>query len=127
MSATTWSLDLANLLHRTGACPPRYGRGKWNCGRCGGRGCLSVDLNRGLFHCFHDGCKVSGNAGRLARELGLTIRLAAPEYRELRQNREKADRAARVQYKRVQSRRFELLEELRALIRLELRAHEARK
>lgn len=117
--------ELADLLQVTGSRPPRSGRGKWDCGRCGGKACLSVDLGRGLFHCFHGGCDFSGNAEKLARELGFAKRLTLAEYRERRQNRESAVDAARLLYEQVQNRRLELLEELCALTRLEVLAHEA--
>ena len=61
----------------------------------------------------------------LAKELGVYRRLPSAEYRELCQNRERADRVARELYERIKARRFELLNDLETLNRLELRAHEA--
>jgi hypothetical protein len=78
-----------------------------------------------LFHCHHAGCDFHGSTGTLARKLGLTRQLSGAEYRELRQNRERADHAARALYERVKARRFELLEEWRGLGRLEVEAHTA--
>ena len=62
---------------------------------------------------------------KLAREQGLAKRLAPAAYRELRQNHERADLAARALYKHIRTRRFELLQELRGLGRLEVEAHTA--
>lgn len=117
--------DLASLLTSEGCRPPRSGRGKWDCGRCGGRACLSVDLERGRFHCFHEGCDFSGGAVKLARERGLASPLSRSERQRLQRDWKRADRAARALYERARARRFELLEELRGLGRVELQAHEA--
>ncbi|MGA2631353.1 MAG: hypothetical protein ABSG54_14235 [Terriglobia bacterium] len=75
-----------------------------------------------MFNCHHAGCDFHGSTGTLARELGLARELSGAEYRELRQNRERADRAAWALYERAKARRFELLEELRGLGRLEAKA-----
>ncbi len=123
MSATAQHLALADLLARTGA--RIRGRGRADCPKCKRQRSVSFEESRGVYHCHGQGCDFSGGAVKLARELGLARQLSGAEYRELRQNHELADRAARVLYKRVRARRFELLQELRELGRLELEAHEA--
>jgi hypothetical protein len=85
---------------------------------------VSFDESRGVYHCHGGGCDFSGGAVRLARELGLTQQLSGAEYRELRQNQARADRAARALYERVKARRFEVLDGLHTLNRLEVRGHE---
>ena len=60
---------------------------------------------------------------KLAGELGLARQLSGAEYRELRQNRDRADHAARALYERVKARRFQLLHSLHALRDLEATAH----
>ncbi|HXH48172.1 MAG TPA: hypothetical protein VNM47_02260 [Terriglobia bacterium] len=117
--------EITDLLPLAGATPPRYGRGKWDCPRCCGPACLSVDAGRGLYHCFHAGCNFAGNAGMLARELGLARRLSRAEYCELRQMRERADEAALALYATVKARGFELLDRLHDLNRRESVAHDA--
>jgi len=110
--------DMGALLETAGARP----RGnRHDCPKCGGL--RTVTHSDGAFYCHR--CQWKGNAGTLAHELGLARRLSGVEYRELRQNRERADRAARVLYERVKAWRFELLDELHRLNRLELRAHDA--
>jgi hypothetical protein len=118
------SMIVTTLLEHAGAHPPRYGR-KWDCPKCGGHSCLSVDEARGLFNCFHAGCDFHGNAEMLARRLGLASRLPLEEYRELQERRCRASLAAARLYRAVKARRFELLAELRALGRLEYLAHDA--
>jgi hypothetical protein len=86
---------------------------------------VSFDESKGVYHCHGAGCDFSGGAMRLARDLGLARQLSGAEYRELGQNRERANHAALVLYERVRARRFELMEELRGLGRLEVGAHEA--
>ena len=120
----TIEFDLANLLERAGAHPPRHGR-KWDCGRCQGRACLSVDLDRGLFHCFHGACGFSGSSAKLARELGLARRVSPNEYHRISQERARADLVARALYEGIKARRFAMLDEINSLNRLEWRAHEA--
>jgi hypothetical protein len=108
--------DLPALLEMRGA----RSRGKrHDCPRCGGRGTLTHAEE--VFYCHR--CQWRGNAVTLARELGLARRLSPAEYRELRQNRERADRAARALYGRIKARRFELLDRLHMLNDLEARAH----
>ena len=117
--------DLPTLLERAGAKPPRYGRGKWRCPKHSGSPSLSVDIARGSFNCHHAGCDFHGSAHSLARQLGLARRLSSAEYAELRQQRERADRVARKLYELVRGRRFELLDELHRLNRLQQWAHDA--
>ena len=123
MNAAT-QYDLSTLLERAGAQPPRYGRGKWRCPKHGGSASLSVDLARGLFNCHHGGCHFRGSADTLARALGLVRRLSPAECCEQREARERADREARALYECVKTRRFELLDRLHSLNRLELQAHD---
>jgi len=116
--STAIEYDLAALLEMTGARP----RGnRHDCPKCGGL--RTVTHSAEAFFCHK--CQWKGNTVSLAKELGLYQRLSPAEYREFRQNQEQADRAARVLYERVKARRFELMEELRGLGRLEVRAHEA--
>jgi hypothetical protein len=86
---------------------------------------VSFDESKAVFHCHGAGCDFSGSYATLARELGLTRRPSAAEYHELRENRERANRAARDLYERVRARRFELLEHVRGLGQVELSAHQA--
>ena len=120
---TVLQYDLATLLERAGAQPPRYGRGKWGCPKHHGSRSLSVDMARGLFNCHHAGCDFHGSTETLARELGLARRLCPAQFHEQRQAGERADRAERALYEEVKARRFELLDKLHSLNRLELRAH----
>ena len=113
--------DMADLLTDAG-CTLR-GRNRADCPRCGAM--RTVSYSAEVFCCHHAGCDFRGNAFTLARELGLARRLSPAEYRELCQERERADRAARALYERVQARRFEFLDELRGLNRVEAGAHEA--
>jgi len=111
--------DMADLLARYGG--RLRGRNRADCPRCGGKRTISYAAE--VFNCHHAGCGFRGNAFTLARELGLARRLTPAEYRELRQNRDRADRAARVLYERVKARRFELLDFLRTLDDEEATAH----
>jgi hypothetical protein len=86
---------------------------------------VSFDESKGVYHCHGAGCDFSGSCATLARELELIPRLTAEEYRELRKNRARADRASRALYVRVQARRFELLDRLHDLNRRESVAHDA--
>ena len=116
MTATDYSIP--ELLEQAGARP----RGnRHDCPKCGGF--RTVTHSAEAFFCHK--CQWKGNAVSLAKELGVYQRLSPAEYRELRQNRERADHAARALYERVKARRFELLEELRGLGRLEVEAHTA--
>lgn len=120
MSATPQPFALTDLLARAGA----HIRGRRaDCPRCKRQRTVSFDESRGVYHCHGGGCDFSGGAGKLARELGLARHLSASEYRELLQNRERANHAAVVLYERVRARRFELMEQLRGLGRLEFGAH----
>jgi hypothetical protein len=116
--------DLSTLLVRAGAQSPRYGRGKWRCPKHTGSPSLSVDTESCLFNCHHAGCDFHGSAATLARQLGLTRRLSWAEYRDIRQSRERADRAARALYERAKMRWSELLDHLHTLDRLEIQAHD---
>jgi hypothetical protein len=86
---------------------------------------VSFDETKGLYHCHGEACDFSGGAGKLVGELGLAVRLSSLERRELRWQREMADRAAWTLYHHVKARRLELLDELDTLHRLESLAHEA--
>lgn len=113
---------LAELLTRAGS-QPRYGR-KWDCPACGGRACLSVDEERGLFNCFHDGCSFRGNTVTLARRLGLALSRVSPvEYRR-RQERERRldERVSRILAAKSE-RRDTVIDTLASLYRSELSAH----
>jgi len=116
--------DLAALLERVGARPPRYGRGKWGCPKHSGSPSVSVDLDRGLFNCHHAGCDFHGNSFTLARGLGLARRLIPAEARALRVERERADAAARAFLVRVRGARFGLSAIHIELLNLQDRVHE---
>jgi hypothetical protein len=122
MSATAQPLALDDLLTRAGA---RIRGRRADCPRCKRLRTVSFDESRGVYHCHGAGCDFSGGAAKLARELGLARQLSGEEYRELRQNQERAGRAARALYERTKTRRLELMDELRGLGRLEAVAHEA--
>jgi hypothetical protein len=110
--------DLPVLLEAAGAHP----RGnRHDCSKCGGF--RTVTNTEDCFYCHK--CQWKGNSILLARELGLTTQLTPAQYRDLQQNRERAQEAARRLYVAVHSRRLELLEELYALNRIEAQAHEA--
>lgn len=122
MSAVA-ALPIAELLTRAGA--RIRGRGRADCPRCKRWRTVSFDESKGVYHCHGAACDFSGGAGTLARELGLARRLTRAEYRELCENRDLAESAARGLYRRVQTRRFELSEHLRGLDALESKAHQA--
>ena len=115
--------QIAELLTQAGA--RIRGRGRADCPRCKRPRTVSFDELKGTYHCHGAGCDFSGGAGTLARQLGLARRLTRAEYRKLCENRDRAERAARALYEQVKRRRFELLERLRGLGRLELLAHRA--
>lgn len=122
-TAITQQFALDDLLVIAGA--RIRGRGRADCPRCQRPRALSFDESRGVYHCHGSGCDFSGGAAKLARELGLSRPLGSAEREQFRWKQERADHAARTLYARVQARRFELLNELRALGRLGLLAHEA--
>lgn len=122
MSAAAQPFALTELLTRAGA---RIRGRRADCPRCKRQRSVSFDESRGVYHCHGAGCDFSGGVLKLARELGLAPRLSGTEYRAFVQNQERADRAARELYGHVKARRFELMEQLRWLGRLEVRAHEA--
>jgi hypothetical protein len=121
--AASQELALTELLSRAGA--RIRGRGRADCPRCKRHRTVSFDESKSVYYCHGAACDFSGSYATLARELGLARRLTAAEYRELRENRERADRGARDLYERVRARRFELLECVRRLGQLELSAHQA--
>ena len=124
MNPASAQFDLADLLLLAGATPPRYGHGKWECPSCHRRA-LSVNTERGLYHCFHAGCDFAGNTEMLARQLGLARRLPAVEYVDLCRRREAAREAALRLYAFAHQRQLDVREGLRALGRIELVAHSA--
>ena len=92
-----------------------------DCPKCGGL--RTVTHSDEAFYCHK--CQWKGNTVSLAKELGLYQRLSTAECREVHQRRERASRAARELYEGVKARRFELLDDLHSLNRLELQAHQA--
>jgi len=116
--------DLAVLLERVGARPPRYGRGKWGCPKHSGSPSVSVDLDRGLFKCHHAGCDLYGNSFTLARKLGLARRLSPEAARALCLERERAEAAASAFLVRVRAARFGLTALHVELLNLLDQAHE---
>ena len=123
MSTPDLRLAVSDLLTRAGA--RIRGRNRADCPRCKRQRAVSFNEAKGAYHCHGAGCDFSGGPRKLARELGIARRLSPAEYRDAREDWERADRAARTLYGRVQARRFELLEGVRSLGRLELAAHEA--
>jgi ribosomal protein L37AE/L43A len=106
MSTATY--NIGELLEQAGARP----RGnRHDCPACGG--VRTIAHADDVFYCHK--CQWKGNTITLAKELGVFRRLSPEEYRQLQQNREHADRAARALYERVRERRFELLDSLRDL------------
>jgi hypothetical protein len=107
--------DLPALLEQSGA---RARGNRHDCPKCGGR--RTVTHTAECFYCHR--CQWCGNVITLAKELGVYKRLTSAQSRELRHNRERADRAARHLYERVKARRFELLDRLHVLGGLESKA-----
>jgi hypothetical protein len=111
------SYDLIALLERAGARPARIGK-RWNCPVCGRPGHVSVDVEKGLFNCWHAGCDFGGNVRTLAMSLDVAEKLAPEEARALRErfawSRRVRERAERV----VRRRRWQLYEEHQALLNL---------
>jgi len=120
MSTAAAQHGLIDLLQRAGA---RIRGNRADCPRCKRQRAVSLDESRGIYHCHGAACDFSGGTVKLAREQGLAARLTGAEYRELLQQRGRADRAARSLYERVRVRRFELLGYLRALGDLDSTAH----
>ncbi len=109
--------EIGVLLEKAGARP----RGKrFDCPKCGG--VRTITHADDVFYCHK--CQWKGNTVSLAKELGLYQRLSPAEYRELRQNRERAHDAALRLYAAAHARQLELRDDLRILGRLEQRAHE---
>ena len=116
--STAFQPGIVELLEQAGAHP----RGnRHDCPKCGEF--RTVTHTAECFYCHH--CQWKGNSVTLAKELGVFQRLATAEYRELRKRREQADHAARELYARVKARRFELLDQLHDLNRLESVAHDS--
>jgi len=122
-AAASGEHELAELLERAGA--RIRGHNRADCPRCKRQRAVSFDESKGVYHCHGQGCDFFGGTRNLARELGLYQRLSLAEYRQHRRSHERADRAARALYDRTKARRFEVLDELDGLNRLELQAHDA--
>lgn len=118
MSTTVTQPGIPELLETAGARP----RGnRHDCPRCGGA--RTVTHADETFFCHK--CQWKGNSATLAKELGIHQRIPSAEYRELRQRRERAHKAALKLYQAARDRQLELREQLRELGRAELVAHEA--
>lgn len=108
--------DLPVLLEKSGARP----RGnRHDCPKCGSH--RTVTHSDEAFFCHK--CQWKGNTVTLARELGIFQHLSPAQYRELQRSREQADCAARSLYEQVRVLRFELMEQLRDLGRVQYGAH----
>jgi hypothetical protein len=116
-------LPFSDLLTRAGAVI--RSRTRADCPRCKRQRAINFDESKGVYHCHGAGCDFSGGSAKLARDLGLARTLSRQERGQLHQQYESADRAARVLYARVKARRFELLQELRWLGRIEWQADQA--
>lgn len=115
--------DFLGLLIRSGAVPPRSGRGKWTCPECG-RNTLSVNINIGAFKCFHAGCMFKGRVGTLLWRLGLHREwLPRQEFRWQQHQRAQADSMARRVYALWKQRWSETIDLLHGLNALEDSAH----
>ncbi|HEY6272470.1 MAG TPA: hypothetical protein VIX19_10815 [Terriglobales bacterium] len=114
------SLDLLSLLEQAGA---RVRGRRADCPSCKRRRAVSINPEEGVYCCHGLDCDFRGNSNLLARQLGISREwLPRREFlRRLRLER-RADAMARYLYSRLQSRRFELLDEFRALDRLRHRA-----
>lgn len=116
--------NLGELLTQAGAKRPQYGK-KWSCPACGGKGCLSVDEPRGLFHCWHPGCDFKGNTATLARRLGMVPKLSPEECRRRQeQERRLGERVARILAAK-HKRRSEVIDRLTHFYRVEYSCHVA--
>lgn len=123
MNAVHEASSITELLASAGAHIRSHGRA--DCPRCKRRRAVSFDVSKALYYCHGAGCDFSGGAEKLARELGLARRLSPGEREQFHRQYKRADHAARALYARVQTPRFELLEELRSLGRLETTVHSA--
>ena len=111
--------DIGALLEQAG-CQPR-GNHRHDCAQCGGK--RTVTHSEEAFYCHR--CQWKGNVITLAKELGVYQRIPSPEYKEFCRKRERARDAAQRLYAAAKRRRFELLEELHSLNRIEAGAHHA--
>lgn len=79
-----FTLSFAELLQRTGAEPPRSGRGKWRCGHCEGKSAtLAVHEGRELAFCH----RCHWKASQRSLELGLGIESRKSTPAEVRKRR----------------------------------------
>jgi hypothetical protein len=115
--------ELLDLLEQAGTIV--HSR-RGDCPRCKRRRSVSIDPEQGLFMCHGFNCDFHGNIKTLQRWLGIEREwLPRGEYIRRRGQERRADAMAPHLYSRLQSRRLELLNELRAFDRLEMKAHEA--
>jgi hypothetical protein len=112
--------SMENLLVISGAT--LRGRNRADCPQCHhGR---TIAYTSETFFCHEASCGWKGNTITLARDLGLLLRTALPECKRQKREREHARELAEKLYEQVKARRFELLDELHILNRLELMPHD---
>ena len=81
-----------------------------------------MDVEKGLYHCWHAGCNFQGNALMLAKSLGVAEKLAPEEARAQRERFAWSRRVRERTERLVRRRRYELYDEHPALLNLYDRA-----
>jgi len=81
-----------------------------------------VNVEKGLYHCWHAGCDFHGNERTLAKSLGVAEKLAPEELRVLRERSAWSQRVRGRIERVVKRRRHELYGEHKALLNLRDRA-----
>jgi hypothetical protein len=109
--------DTGRLLEMAGA--RIRGRNRADCPRC--KRFRVISFTAQTFFCHGIDCGWKGNAVTLAKDLGISF--DRPSSEEMRQIA-RAHKAASILYERAKARRFELLDHLHNLNRLELAAHD---
>jgi hypothetical protein len=114
--------NIAALLEKAGAKPPRYGRGKWRCPRHNGTPSLTVNLDGEWFRCWNSSCDFKGNIYTLRRQLGMSRPwIPAAEFRLM----VRAKRLAAALHDRAEALRCEWTDALLALAQIERGATKA--
>ena len=109
--------DLESLLQHAGAKPARYGK-RWDCPTCGKPGHVSVNLPKGVFHCWHARCDFRGSTFTLARSLGFASP-TAEQAREYVRRRELAQEAAARSSAKRRERRWQLYDTHQSLLSIQ--------
>jgi hypothetical protein len=119
--STTVQEGIENLLVMSGV--KLRGRNRADCPQC--HHMRTIAYTSETFFCHEASCGWKGNRITLAKVLGLLQRTSPAEYKRQRQVRERAHDLAERLYRQVRKRRFELLDELHVLNRLESCANDA--